>query len=137
MNRMFLAGAATALTLCAAGWGAFHDIRPAAAAADGSQGMSLMSAVVGHDGALKYGAGAESAVRLQAGYHKVAFNRSIAQCTMTGNTGSYSASAGSGIGVVTLQHSPEAPNIAIVLINYSVNLAAYDSNFHMMVFCHK
>src|SRR5687768_12983862 len=90
MNRLsFVAGAATALTLCAAAWGALHYTQAAKAAADGTLGGAIMAAVVHYDGTLVRATGAVSAVKVTNGDYNVAFNRSVQDCAHVAGVGGH------------------------------------------------
>jgi hypothetical protein len=137
MNRMFLAGAATALTLCAAAFGAFHTIHDAKAAADKTLGAALMSATVDLDGTLVRGAGAVSSMNTgNTGDFVVQFNRDVRDCT-------YVASVGSPVSPVgwTANAAASAPGNAsgpdTVRVFISTNGAGVNNPFHLLVVCHK
>jgi hypothetical protein len=135
MNRMFLAGAATALTMCAAAWGALQYTQPAKAAADGTQGMAMMSAVVRSDGTLARGAGALSSVRRTEGYYEIIFDRNIRNCTMSALIGPDTYPGHYPVTLVSGQFTDNSSAYRVAVLR--PNDVFVDSPFHLLAFCHK
>ena len=84
MHRMsFVAGAAVAFIVSAAGWSVLQSAPVAPAAADKTLGMALMSAVVNQTGSLVRGSGAVSAEQFGLGSYDVRFERSVTDCALS------------------------------------------------------
>ena len=138
MHRMsFVAGAAVAFIVSAAGWSVLQSAPVSPVVADQTFGMAMMSAVVDGTGALAFGSGSESASRLSLGSYSVKFNRPIRGCTFnatSGNIQSGQASASYAFPLVSFDSDPNG--IAIQTYNPGNGLQK-DAAFHLMVFCHK
>ena len=123
------------IRLLSGGWGAIQDIRPAKAAADGSQGMALMSAVVSPEGSLVRGTGAVSVVRSETGVYFVTFDRSTRDCSYFGSIGHAVPDGSTQNVLITANPGPlNWPNAVYVVIR-ALNSALVDSHFHVQVMC--
>jgi hypothetical protein len=134
MNRMFIAGAATALTVCAAAWGGLQYTQPAKAAADGTLGMALMSANVTANGFITdgTGTGVVSAMRTGIGQFQVVFERDVYKCTYAANIASSNDYVSQGS--IAATNTPSARN-TVKIATWLPNQYPTDLNFHLLVFC--
>jgi hypothetical protein len=135
MIRMFIGGAAAALTVASAPWGGLQYTQPAKAAADGTLGMAIMSAIVDGNGALVNGV-AVSSSRIGLGTYEVVFSRSVAGCTFNITAGN-TVSQGDALPAYGLGYYPAAPDRLWALMRHPINGSQIDAPFHLLVFCHK
>jgi hypothetical protein len=129
MNRMFAAGAATALALCAAALGAFRDIRPAKAAADKALGPAIMGAHIAGEGGITRGFGVVSSSRPDQGRFEVVFERDVTQCI-------YTATLSLTVNYVIVADSlPGVPNGVLVRTYRATDSALSNIPFYLSVTC--
>lgn len=111
---------------------------PAAAAADKTRGMALLSANVSGSGTLIGGVGAVSSSRTSVGLFVVTFARNVEDCTPVANIGS-SLQGGSllpGMVSANVHNIFDAPNPEdISVFTSAANGNAADIAFHLIVFC--
>ncbi len=105
------------------------------AAADGTLGMALMSAVVNSAGTLVRGSGVESAARTGTGTYRVRFTRSIANCTATANAGNSVVGGSNTLIYAVIYHWEETA--FLVRMTSPLDISASDAPFHLIVFCPK
>ena len=130
LQRILPLGLAAAVAIAAAP--AFAG-KSAPEAADKTQGMALMSAIVSAEGALQHGVGAIKVDRPGTGNYYVTFSRSIAGCAL------FPASAnieGGPYAGVLVSASNVFADASIVHVN-TTNTSASSMNapFMLMVFC--
>ena len=128
MNRFsFVAGAATALTLCAAAWGALHYTQAAKAAADKTLGMALLGAYVLYDATIVSASGVTSVTSVGNGQYLVVFDRDVTNCIFSGTV------AVPAVLFLTVSPFDTPPQVRVVV--FQPNGTPTNTNFHVMAFC--
>jgi hypothetical protein len=109
----------------------------APAAADNTQGMAIMSAIVLDNGTLHHPVGVTSATRFAAGSYELVFERPITNCAATASSGALYGVNAFYSRLVNTAYTTGEPTKITVYTRHTPDLNFADATFHIIVFCAK
>jgi hypothetical protein len=110
--------------------GGMLPAQPAAGEPDKTQGVAIMSAVVNSNGTLFSGTGGVSSTRIAAGTYRVAFPRSVEDCTWVASLGNVGGE-GNALGTVSASVAL-VPEELTLFVDGNAN---FSGNVMLVVFC--